>query len=57
MAAMGLLAPTSVPLLQEIRTHNPLLFDFALKRLLKLGQKQFPSSIFETRRFFERKPA
>lgn len=57
MAGMGLLDPAVVPVLQEVRTHNPLLFDFALKRLLRLGQIQFPSSVFETRRFFERKPA
>ena len=52
---MGLLDPAAVPLLQEIRTHNPLLFDFSLKRLLRFDQHQFPSSVFETRRFFERK--
>lgn len=57
MADMGLLDPVAVPLLQEVRAHNPLLFDFALKRLLRLGQQQFPSSVFETRRFFERKHA
>lgn len=57
MADQGLLAPAAVPLLQEIRAHNPLLFDFALKRLLRLEQHQFPASVFETRRFFERKPA
>lgn len=55
MADRGLLAPAAVPLLQEVRAHNPLLFDFALKRLLRLEQHQFPSSVFETRRFFERK--
>lgn len=57
MANMGLLDPDAVPLLQEIRAHNPLLFDFALKRLLRSGQHRFPASVFETRRFFERKPA
>lgn len=57
MANMGLLDSAAVPLLQEIRAHNPLLFDFALKRLLRFGQHRFPASVFETRRFFERKPA
>lgn len=57
MADMGLLDPAAVPLLQAIRSHNPLLFDFALKRLLRLNQTQFPASVFETRRFFERKTA
>ncbi|MEO6148045.1 MAG: amidohydrolase [Sulfuriferula sp.] len=57
MANRGLLDPAAVPLLQQIRTHNPLLFDFVLKRLLHSGQHQFPASVFETRRFFERKSA
>lgn len=57
MANMGLLDPAALPLLQAVREHNPLLFDFALKRLLRFGQHQFPRSVFETRRFFERKTA
>jgi mannonate dehydratase len=57
MAGMGLLDLAAVPVLQEVRAHNPLLFDFALKRLLRLGQQQFPLNVFETRRFFDRKPA
>lgn len=52
----GLLDAPHVTLLQEIRAHNPLLFDFSLKRLLHFEQHQFPSNVFETRRFFERKP-
>jgi mannonate dehydratase len=51
----GLLDASAVPVLQEVRAHNPLLFDFALKRLLHFGQHRFPPSTFETRRFFERK--
>ncbi|TCV89570.1 amidohydrolase family protein [Sulfurirhabdus autotrophica] len=57
LANMGLLDSASVPFLQEVRLHNPLLFDFALKRLVSLGKRQFPSNVFETRRFFERKLA
>ena len=57
MVGMDLLDPAAVPVLQEVRAHNPLLFDFALKRVLRLGQQQFPLSVFETRRFFDRKPA
>jgi predicted TIM-barrel fold metal-dependent hydrolase len=53
MADMGLLDADAVPWLQEVRSHNPLLFDFALKRLLKLDGQGFPASVFETRRFFE----
>lgn len=52
MAAMNLLDAADVPWLKTIRAHNPLLFDFALKRLLKLDGKGFPASVFETRRFF-----
>lgn len=57
MAGMGLLDPVAVPWLQQIRAHNPLLFDFALKRLLRHDQTAFPASVFETRRFFERQTA
>lgn len=57
MTKMGSLDPAAVPFLQGIRSYNPLLFDFALKRLLRFGQFQFPSSVFETRRFFQRKIA
>lgn len=56
----GLLDPAAVPWLQAVRASNPLLFDFALKRLLRLlhpAQQQFPTHVFETRRFFERKSA
>lgn len=56
-ADLGLLDPDAVPLLQQIRAHNPLQFDFALKRLLRVGRQPLPASVFETRRFFERKPA
>lgn len=54
MAGMDLLDQSVVPFLKEIKQYNPLLFDFALKRLLRFGQQAFPASVFETRRFFER---
>ena len=54
MAKMGLLDEAAVPWLKEIRAHNPLLFDFALKRLLRLDDQGFPASVFQTRGFFER---
>lgn len=53
LANMDLLDPAFVPVLQEIRQYNPLLFDFALKRLLRFGDYRFAPSVFETRRFFE----
>ena len=45
----GLLAPASVPLLLRVREHNPLLFDFMLKRELRLGSRRLPAAIFEAR--------
>ena len=57
LADLGLLDRAAVPWLQQIRAHNPLLFDFALKRLLRHGQSAFPASVFETRRFFESQTA
>ncbi len=53
-AELGLLAPQAVPVLDVIQQHNPLLFDFVLKRSLRLDGAQLPASIFETRPFFER---
>lgn len=53
MAVMGLLDGEAVPVLKEVRAHNPLLFDFALKRLLRFEGKAFPVSTFQTRHFFE----
>lgn len=51
---LGLLAAQAVPVLDVIQQHNPLLFDFVLKRSLRLNGAQLPASIFETRPFFER---
>jgi mannonate dehydratase len=43
--------------LSAIRLHNPLLFDFVLKRSLRIKQKQFGHEPFQTRDFFESKTA
>ena len=48
----GMLAKEHVPFLQEVRKYNPIMFDFAMKRLLSYKEKQFPTSVFETRGFF-----
>jgi mannonate dehydratase len=56
-AARGLLPASAVPLLEMIRQHNPLLFDFVLKRHLSSGGHRFPPGVFATRGFFERKTA
>lgn len=47
----------AVPVPETMRDHNPLLFDCVLKRPRHAGHRRFAASIFETRRFFERKPA
>ena len=56
LVALGLLPPDSAPVLKEVRSHNPLLFDFVAKRSLRAGGRRLPASAFETRRFFERTP-
>jgi mannonate dehydratase len=38
--------------LKEVRLHNPLLFDFVLKRHLRSNGRGFARGVFETRRFF-----
>lgn len=57
MVEQGYIERSAAPVLSEIRRHNPLLFDFLLKRLLRAGDKRFATSVFETRKFFERKTA
>jgi mannonate dehydratase len=44
----------AAPILREIRAHNPLLFDFVLKRHLRSNGKAFAARVFETRGFFVR---
>jgi hypothetical protein len=52
LAADGLLERAAVQPLEALRDHNPLLFDFVLKRHLRAGGIAFPISVFESRRFF-----
>jgi len=52
LARQGLLPEEAVVFLEKLRGYNPLMFDFALKRLLRFEQSSFPASVFETRRFF-----
>ena len=52
LARAGLLAADAVPVLVELHAHNPLLFDFVLKRQLQSGTRRFATSVFETRTFF-----
>jgi len=54
MVELKLIEPALAPLLSEIRLHNPLLFDFVLKRHLRANGRQLAAGIFETRPFFAR---
>lgn len=49
---LGYIAQQDVATLRELRQHNPLLFDFVLKRHLRWQGRGFAPSIFETRRAF-----
>jgi len=53
LVSLGLLRESSAPVLKEIRTYNPLLFDFVLKRHLRSKGKALSKNVFETRPFFE----
>jgi predicted TIM-barrel fold metal-dependent hydrolase len=53
LASLGLVEKSIAPVLKEIRSHNPLLFDFVLKRHLRASGKALARSIFHTRSFFD----
>ena len=53
LVSLGLLESAAVPVLREIRAHNPLLFDFVAKRRLRSHGRAFSARVFETRRFFD----
>ncbi|MGH8722370.1 MAG: hypothetical protein ACREU4_10320, partial [Burkholderiales bacterium] len=53
LVSLGLLDAAAAPVLTEIRKHNPLLFDFVLKRTLRRRGKRLGAGVFETRGFFE----
>ena len=54
LVSLKLLQEKAAPVLTEIRRHNPLLFDFVLKRHLRSNGKALPARVFETRMFFVR---
>jgi uncharacterized protein len=54
LVSLGLLAASSASVLKEIRPHNPLLFDFVLKRALRSNGRALAAGVFETRAFFMR---
>lgn len=53
LVSLGLLQESAAPVLKEIRSYNPLLFDFVLKRRLRSNGQALSNSVFETRPFFE----
>lgn len=53
LVSLGLVEAAAAPVLREIREHNPLLFDFVLKRHLRAHGKALAVGVFETRGFFE----
>jgi predicted TIM-barrel fold metal-dependent hydrolase len=55
LVGRGLLERAVEDPLKAIRGHNPLLFDFVLKRALRANGKSFAPSVFETRDFFRRR--
>lgn len=52
LVGLRLVDPALAPALSAIQEHNPLLFDFVLKRHLRFSGKRFAPGVFETRRFF-----
>jgi mannonate dehydratase len=53
LVQLGCIEKSAAPLLKGLREHNPLLFDFVLKRSLRAAGKRLASGIFETRGFFD----
>jgi predicted TIM-barrel fold metal-dependent hydrolase len=54
LVSLRLLEAAAAPVLRDIRLHNPLLFDFVLKRSLRANGKALAARVFETREFFVR---
>lgn len=52
LVSKNLLDESHVDFLKAIRLYNPIMFDFALKRLLRFEGSAFPVSVFETKKFF-----
>jgi len=53
MVDRGYINESEAKVIRAIRPHNPLLFDFVLKRTLRHAGKSFAPAIFQTRRIFE----
>jgi predicted TIM-barrel fold metal-dependent hydrolase len=57
LALRGLLKDEHLLFLQNLRHYNPLMFDFATKRLMSFEGNSFNKFVFETRSFFEKAKA
>jgi uncharacterized protein len=55
LASMGLIESEYLQFLQQLKQYNPLMFDFAVKRLIKFNGVGFANSVFETRHIFDSK--
>jgi mannonate dehydratase len=53
----GFLAEAAAPVLSELRRHNPMLFDFVLKRSLQKDGRRLAAAVFASRRMFETRPS
>ena len=54
LVSLKMIAAAAADVLREIRLHNPLLFDFVLKRNLRSNGRALAKRVFETRAFFVR---
>lgn len=52
LARAGLLPASTASALDRLQPHNPLLFDFALKRQVSWRGQRFADAVFDTRRHF-----
>ena len=53
MVERGYIDDAQANIIRAIRPHNPLLFDFVLKRTIRHAGKRFAASVFETRGVFD----
>ena len=53
MVERGYINDAQADAIRAIRPHNPLLFDFVLKRTIRHAGKRFAPGVFETRRVFD----
>lgn len=53
LADAGLIAGSAVEPLVRIRRHNPMLYDFVLKRLLRTSNRFLPTNTFATKTFLQ----